>query len=348
MAEVSYRYVPLGEGSDFSAEELRRLGLRAAFGQILVLSVPDFTVTSLRSVIDLLAEQPALLFANPDTTRVGGGGCPLVVERTSGELVGDRGFWSLVCALCPDALDQVERYVTAVLGTGARKDTLFDRQTGLVGEDALYAFFDEAMTRQELYSAVSDTDLARYAELFYEFLIASDLDHEVRQNDYIRRLLDALRYRHREHFARLAIFRVGHGQFDPESARADVRDWMTTAGTLKCLVDEERAHLDGRAGPLDLRCECCLHGDADGFTYLVADMVDIVYGSDSSREVVEQYILDRGGPDLAASIAARSGNRARIGRENAAWADGHRPNGDTGFHRGVRDDAGDWQWQSVD
>jgi len=344
MTPVGYRYSPLGDGNQLTSTELNRLGLRNAFGQILIVSTPDLSSSSLLGVTEFLSSQPELLFANPDNTRIGGGGCPLVVEAAGETLLSDRSFWTLVCGSVDDPLLLVERFVRSVINSPAsHPDQMNDRQTGHVAEDALYAFFDTCLfALWDLESTIDDQVLCGFADLFYDYLLICDLEHEARQDPYITQVLEMLqRQSDTLRFCRLAAYRIGHGQFHSGDRPDEVRQWLGHGRLLRLIVDEELANLTGKTGPLDLGCSDCLDTDADTIGWHLADLIAITYGSAPEADAVYDYILAAGGPDVRSHVAEGSSDTS------IAWADQQRllARADTGFHTTEfsADDAS-WSW----
>ena len=337
MSSIVYRYSPLGDDNELTMEQLDRLGLRNAFGQILIVSTPDLSTSSLLAITELLSSQPALLFANPDVTRIGGGGCPVVVEVADNRLLSDRSFWTLVYGSVNDPFQIVERFVRAVIDCPeSHPDMMPDRQSGLVAEDAVYAYFDTCLAvPKELDSRIDNDTLAAYAQLFYDYLLICDLEHEVRQDAYITQLLGMLR-RHPDTslFYQLAAYRIGHGQFFHDFRRNEVREWLSFRGLLRKMVDEDLAELSGD-----------LETDTDAVGWGLASLISIAYGSAPEADAVYDYVLTAGGFDPRSHVVKGTFDKS------IAWADfqGPAPRTDTGFHTTeFSPDDATWKWVSAE
>lgn len=344
----TFRYSPLGETNELSEAQMTRLSLQAAFGQICVVSIPDLSAGALRSVAELLTTQTKILANCSDETRIGGLGCPLVVEVADGRLLSDRAFWTLVCETFDDAFDVVEGFVRAVLAAFPNDDYehAWDRQTGLVGEDAVYAYFDTCVWGPvELETRPAVATLERFVDLFYDWFCACDLDHEVRQHDYFVRLLELINRSLPDRSARLIAYRLCHGQYniDQKGEKERARGWLSRNGVLKRVVDEELANLRGEVGPLGIICADCLATDEDMVAYTIAEMLDVVYGTSDARVDVFGYVRTAGGPDLAGYYAGLQDHMADLVNQRSAWADVQplHLRLDTGFHT-VRDVGAGW------
>ena len=334
---VQYRYSPLGAENELSESQMKRLGLESAFGPICIVSVDDLSESSLKAVTDLLTNGPGVLMDE---------GSPLVIELSDGLLLSDRAFWTLVSDTLDDSFERVSRFVRAVIEESQHGWMIpFDRYQGIVSEDAMYAYFDTRLwSTAQLYGDTPPM-LFEYGELFLEWLRASDLLKEVRQQPYVERLLDLLR-RVKDPtylFDRLMHFRMRNGQYGlPES---ELFRLMTRRGFLRKLIDEEVAMVKGTTGPLGSQFNDNFHRRPSSAEQVPAfledvgsflmEMVDLTYGNSTARNDVIDYVIREHGFDMQqAHDKLLPEHRLNVPVELRQWADEQplRRVYDTGFH----------------
>lgn len=318
---------------------------------MLIVTIPDLSPTTIRAVAEYLTENLSILVPPHNTdgaesTRIGGGGCPLVIEVADGvtpTLLSDRTFWTLVCGTLERPGDLVEPFVRSVIAADCDP---VDRQTGLVGEDALYAWFDTCFGALEpLNMKLDKQEFRRFHDLFFDYLQICDMTCEVRQHHYIKATLPFVdRYLTGAESMRLAAFRMFTGQYELDSSQ--VRYWLRRSGMLKLVIDELQAGLRGETGPLDIGPQELGWHDADYAVYVVSYLIEQTYGSDEAQNVVLDYVLEASGIDVRAyrmEFAETRPDLAHHAVDRVAAADLDRPRigADTGFHR--RDKSGIWQ-----
>ena len=358
--DIRFRYSPLGQDSELSAATLSRLGLQSAFGPILIVTMPDLSFGSVRAVAAYVTEHSSVLFPpysadTAESTRTGGGGCALVVEVAGGDaptLLSDRSFWTLVCGGAEEPGDVVEPFVRSVMAAAESDgDRLFDRDIGLVGEDALYAWFDTCFGYVDEFRPYNKDEcfhrdeFRRFHDVFLDYLRVCDMDHEVRQNRYIDATLSLVdRYMDGPDSVRLAAFRLTNGQegFDD----ATVRRWTRRRSMLKLLIDDVLTSLSGEQGPLRLGPYSDGWDDPKRLAMLLCELVESTYGSDDAGGDVADYLLEVAGLDIRAFRDEQTATRPDLvpnTTKRLADADLDRPgrSSDTGFHRCV--EVGVWQ-----
>ena len=356
------RYSPLGDECELTAEQLCRLGLESAFGPILIVTIPDLRLETIRLVVAYLTVNSSVFFPpyskeTAERTRIGGGGCPLVIEVSNGSdvsLLGDRPFWTLVCGLLAEPGDLLDPFVHSVIAAAESDgDRLFDRQEALVGEDALYAWFDTCFGSVEVFrpynkdEAPSKREFRRFHDTFLDYLRVCDMDHEVRQDDYIHATLALVdRYLDGVDSLRLAAFRLTNGQ---DGLRPSARSWLRRRGMLKLLIDDLLADLRGERGLLNLGPYANGSFTPDHALWFISELIETTYGSDDAGDDVVDYVLDISDLDIRAYRADWAEARPDLLPNTAkriadADQDRVRVREDTGFHRCTEVDGG---WQHI-
>lgn len=172
---------------------------------------------------------------------------PIVLDIGAAQSLNERVIWSLIIEALPDAADFVISYVDKHIEPHV--ELQFTNCTDVVGEAALYAFFDSFVDnrpRLSYYSAPETCrrDTLRVVDCFIRFLRHCDLDHEVYQHAYIEKVLDYLRMEEDySRYVELLILRLTSGQVNLDSNFPDVGYYLTQfrasegEGILKALVD---------------------------------------------------------------------------------------------------------------
>ena len=335
---VQYRYSPVGAENELSESEMNRLGLNTAFGDICIVSGGDLSPSSLKAVADLLTSRPEVLMDGPS---------PLVVESIAGSLLSDRAFWTLFCDTVDDSFKQVSGFVRAVIEESEQpRGTIpFDRQLGLVSEDAMYAYFDTRIGAIGSLGESTSSTHFEYGELFLDWLRASDLTVELRQTRYFTQLVDLIRYEKDPTllFERLMHFRLRNGQVG--STRSDLLELMTWRGFLRKLIDEEVAMAKGTVGPLGSQFNefsyrlPSTEDEVPAFLkdvgHFLMEMVDLTYGNSAARHDVIEYVVRQHGLNIKeAQERLLPSHRLEEFERLRRWADEQplRPRYETGFH----------------
>ena len=322
------------DDSGWDAATVNRLRVETAFAPPLAIQQPSLEIADLEATARFLAANIDLVVVDHPKMQADGGWHPLVFETPSGTLLNERAFWTLICEASETSTDLILGYVKAVMGADLRHSQMFDRQDGLAGEDALYAWTMKHVNERLSGLHGTDADLGRFADVFTDYMAGwADLDHEVRQDEHFTILLNGLVHNDQNRFVRLLAVRLFNGQsglgYDPVRER----NWLTQRGVFKILVD----HVVGRVTGEEILAlpKGQFEDQYPNPINSVPKLCWLVYGSDPAAETVLRYVEQRCGQALSIEPTHDSDHRT-IKLADTMLAS-TRSQLDTGFHVFVPD-----------
>lgn len=188
----------------------------------LIIQVDDFDASFVQEVTAYLIANVSLVY-NLDGIDTHLGARPVLIELMGSIKISERAFWIIVLKSHPDPISQIEGYVDAHIAhkeKGAEHKYFeldFCSYLDVVSQEGIYAFLDS--NNAVLTGWASDEEakgtkenILRVTDCFLKFLKCCDLDHEVFQDGYIQKLLHYLKYKDKNRFLDLLIYRLFNGQ----------------------------------------------------------------------------------------------------------------------------------------